>query len=476
MYPINLKSTKSQQYLIMIFAMSLVLSNICVSQTITFQKTIAGPSIEYFRSVIQTPDNGYIAAGTTNYGYLYIVRFDMYGDTIWTKQVNRDDAYCLIKTIDNNYVTCGGTGSFVKFDLNGNILINKPPLNGNFFTESILQLPDGRFFMCGADQSGPEHPYVVMLSPTGSVLWDSLYTEGIYSGFFWDAIVSGNSIVLTGYYSPTSPLTQNIFIMKIDFDGHKIFFNSGFSELYVWPRSIVESPSGKFIICGGFRDNEAFLAKYGSDGTFEWIKAYDTNFYGIPRSITLDPEGNYVYTGYVDSSETQQFVRIRKTDTNGVEIWKQKYGFQSNDQLSFDIKLTSDSGFVVVGYTAITQEDWYLLKTDKNGNLLPPIGIEPINGIIPQKFNLSQNYPNPFNPETSIKFDIPHSVGNGSDRPVRLLIYDVIGNEIAVVVNQKLSAGSYEVKFDGANLASGMYFYSLEVGSFKETKKMVLLK
>jgi hypothetical protein len=94
---------------------------------------------------------------------------------------------------------------------------------------------------------------------------------------------------------------------------------------------------------------------------------------------------------------------------------------------------------------------------------------------LPQNFSLSQNYPNPFYPITSIQYAI-------SNRQfVSLKVYDVLGNEIATLVNEEKPAGSYEVEFishsgNGRNLTSGLYFYQLTAGEFIQTKKMVLLK
>ncbi|MCH8034250.1 MAG: T9SS type A sorting domain-containing protein [Bacteroidetes bacterium] len=88
----------------------------------------------------------------------------------------------------------------------------------------------------------------------------------------------------------------------------------------------------------------------------------------------------------------------------------------------------------------------------------------------PKKFILSQNYPNPFNPITSIKYLIPEISF------VTMEVYDVLGNEIATLVNEEKPAGSYEVIFDARNLSSGTYFYKIQAGTFVETKKMVLLR
>jgi len=85
-------------------------------------------------------------------------------------------------------------------------------------------------------------------------------------------------------------------------------------------------------------------------------------------------------------------------------------------------------------------------------------------------FHLFSNYPNPFNPTTKIKFQIPET------GITILKIYDVLGNEVTVLINEEESAGSYEVEFNGTGLPSGIYFYQLKAGNYVATKKMILLK
>jgi hypothetical protein len=91
------------------------------------------------------------------------------------------------------------------------------------------------------------------------------------------------------------------------------------------------------------------------------------------------------------------------------------------------------------------------------------------NGLI-EDFILGQNYPNPFNPSTSIEYVVP---GNEF---ISLKVYDVLGNEIATLVNEEKSSGSYQVKFDATGIPSGVYFYKLNAGEFSQTKKMILMK
>ena len=96
----------------------------------------------------------------------------------------------------------------------------------------------------------------------------------------------------------------------------------------------------------------------------------------------------------------------------------------------------------------------------------------------PDIFSLEQNYPNPFNPTTKIKYSIPTVTLRQaqSDNWVTLKVYDVLGNEITTLVNERKPAGNYEVEFSGNDLPSGVYFYQLKAGSFIQTKKMILLR
>jgi hypothetical protein len=89
---------------------------------------------------------------------------------------------------------------------------------------------------------------------------------------------------------------------------------------------------------------------------------------------------------------------------------------------------------------------------------------------------LYQNYPNPFNPITTIKFAVPLNKGGERGLSVHLAVYDILGREITVLVNESLKPGTYEVTWEASNYASGVYFYKLLTNEFSETKRMVLIK
>jgi hypothetical protein len=128
-----------------------------------------------------------------------------------------------------------------------------------------------------------------------------------------------------------------------------------------------------------------------------------------------------------------------------------------------DSKLLNDMVWFLIG----TQQYEYgtLLKTANNGGLhVKESEIEP------DEFYLYQNYPNPFNPFTVIKFELPAAEN------VILRIYDILGREVTVLLNEFRQAGIHEIKFDGNSFPAGVYFYEVKSNSYTDVKKMLLLK
>ena len=95
--------------------------------------------------------------------------------------------------------------------------------------------------------------------------------------------------------------------------------------------------------------------------------------------------------------------------------------------------------------------------------------------LIPKTYCLYPAYPNPFNPTTTVKYEIPGQTRNNNIN-VALKVYDTLGREVATLVNERLQPGYYEVEFNAADLASGVYYYRISAGTFIQTKKMIVLK
>ncbi|MEO8512145.1 MAG: T9SS type A sorting domain-containing protein [Ignavibacteria bacterium] len=168
-------------------------------------------------------------------------------------------------------------------------------------------------------------------------------------------------------------------------------------------------------------------------------------------------------------------------------IWGLNYSTGTGYWTNF-MPVSGDTVGNISSFAAVTGVDsnyFYLFGGFKNPNILntaqkysftnpPPIGIIHNNNIA-RSFRLYQNYPNPFNPVTKIRFDIPQGV-KGQFSNVKLVICDLLGKIAAKYEYQGLKMGSYEIDFDGSNLASGIYFYTISDGVNSASKKMVIIK
>jgi hypothetical protein len=161
--------------------------------------------------------------------------------------------------------------------------------------------------------------------------------------------------------------------------------------------------------------------------------------------------------------------------------------FLGTSATSGSIKKTTDNGATWSDMTTVGLTGWFDISAQNNGGFInayavagdgsvvklptnTPVGIDPGNTSIPNTFALEQNYPNPFNPSTSIKYSVPVA-GN-----VTVKIYNSLGVEVMTVVNKNHTVGNYVENVDMSGFSSGVYFYTLTAGDFKETKKMMLVK
>ncbi|MCW9096491.1 MAG: T9SS type A sorting domain-containing protein [Ignavibacteriaceae bacterium] len=197
-----------------------------------------------------------------------------------------------------------------------------------------------------------------------------------------------------------------------------------------------------------FVDNAPILAYNLASGNIDTVRNTNIN---EPDAICRDLNGNYYITSFADNIV---------------------YRFDSNFAFNPEIISTGHSEPSGIGYN---MSDNIIGVTNYNINRVDLINLSPNNldfqlNNTPIDFVLFQNYPNPFNPTTKINFQIPELSF------VTLKIYDVLGNEIAALVNEEKVGGSYEVEFNATGLPSGIYFYQLTVSENITIKKMVLLK
>jgi hypothetical protein len=160
---------------------------------------------------------------------------------------------------------------------------------------------------------------------------------------------------------------------------------------------------------------------------------------------------NSITTNGIISAQGKSDVNFKCVVPNGLPAYPRIYAVIDQGNAITEIHENNNKGFNVLGANQVSDND------DDNY-------------ILPDKYTLYQSFPNPFNPSTTIKYSVP--IGD----IVNIKIYDILGKEVATLVNEYNTAGTYNVEFNGSKFASGVYFYQLQAGSFVETKKMILLK
>jgi photosystem II stability/assembly factor-like uncharacterized protein len=207
-----------------------------------------------------------------------------------------------------------------------------------------------------------------------------------------------------------------------------------------------------------------------------------------PYIIALAIDGNRIYAGTVDSGmyistnngNTWQRSELNNRSIKCIELYGKNVfagtfsGFytSSNNGTTWAAK---SEGLTNPFINALLIKGNYIYAATYGAGvykrpLSELMGIYIISTEVPAKYDLSQNYPNPFNPTTNIKFSIPVS------GYTTLNVYDPGGKLISTLVNSELNAGTYEADFDGSNIASGIYFYTLSSGNYIKTNKMILVK
>ncbi len=184
---------------------------------------------------------------------------------------------------------------------------------------------------------------------------------------------------------------------------------------------------------------------------------------------------SHIAYNWQSSMDSLHFVeQLMIPDGNGTEFWQKSTAPSAGEQVQHTVTFDIPNDVVKENCELIafvqdddTKEIMVAAKVDL-GN--PPSAVEQVDAVVPSAFRLLQNTPNPFNPTTTIRYQIPVAA------QVELTLYDVNGKKIKDLVNAPQAAGTYEYRLDASNLASGVYFYTLKAGQYRESKKMILLR
>ncbi|HSW55158.1 MAG TPA: T9SS type A sorting domain-containing protein [Ignavibacteriaceae bacterium] len=506
-------------------------------------KTFGGAGNDRAANVDQTNDNGYAIFGTTNsYGNggddFLLWKTDSLGNTEWFKTyggITNEKANEGQQLSEGTYIIVGdsvGQNTYawiIKTDENGNFIwgrtIGTPTSGYQFSGRSVQQTNDGGFAMSGLHVR-PIFPGSSVLeycfykiSSTGNLMFYRTY--GSYLGV-WSVIIrklsDGNFILGGSVRDIYGGDPEKPWILKIDQYGNIIWdkvISISQNPAIVTSIDPTNDNGFAFTVYAAMGQNIS-LFKCDENGNLNWEKIIGGS--GVDDAYSIQPtdDSGYIVTGRTNSFGAGDFdvwllkfkynppPEITVTIPNGGEHWMMwdtvqvEWTATGVDSVKIELSLSDGIDWMTVAESVLNTGtfDWFvqtpftswycLMKISDAGDstifdisdttftidMFP--SVEDSSGLFPDKFALMQNYPNPFNPVTSIQYAV------NSRQFVMLKVYDVLGNEIATLVNEEKQPGIYQVEFSPESSikypASGIYFYQLKAGGFIETKKMVFMK
>ncbi len=446
-----------------------------------------GTDSDHGQFVEQTSDDGYIITGwTKSFGAglndNWLIKTNSMGDTIWTRIYGGsqdENSSCVRQTSDGGYILFTETYSFspvywqvwlIKTDESGDTSWTKL-IGGSrhYFVESGQEIEGKGYIFAGytkASGAGQEDIWVVKTDTLGETIWTKTYggSQGDLSTCI-EQTDDGGYII--------SALTKSFgsgdydgWLIKADTTGDstwsKVYGGTNDDQIYY----VQQTSDGGFILAGrtksfGYTDNysNVWLIKTDASGDSMWMKTYGGPGNDYAESVQQTSDGGYIVGG-----QTSTGAWIIKTDSAGDTLWTKSLGWGTGGH----IQQTGDGGyiFLVEDFSTSSLQDVWLVKIASDLTKIDANKVMPF----PETFLLKQNYPNPCNPSTTIEFTLSKS------EFTTLKVYNLLGKKVSTLISKKLNQGNYTYTFDGKNLASGIYYYQLVAGDFREVKKMVLLR
>ncbi|HEX2787538.1 MAG TPA: T9SS type A sorting domain-containing protein [Ignavibacteria bacterium] len=479
-------------------------------------------------SCIGLDDSGYTyITGITDWGPsgCATIKYKPNGDSVWTRVLGSSSApvgsgVLIVDSLKNVYI--GGSLTLLKYNTNGVIQWERRDSLGGWHisTDAMMFDSSGYIMTTGVVvASGGFYCVVSKFEPqNGNLIWRSLYP--ILNGDVYAMSIDKNqNVVVCGKRGESfEPTYYDFFVLKFDHSGNFVWYRT-YTSTGQFTTDLaydVTTDDSCNVYATGVGDPggpfEIVTIKYDSSGTQKWIKTYSNSFGSIGSHVLLDKLGNVIVAGYNNGNDivikyandgSEMWTRLMpdgnyhpafaldtlnniyiasarargswgdlqvyKYNPNGILQWHLIYpGAGNTGQLPRDMIVdkngyvyTTGSGFGLGGGTGVKMSTFKISQVT---------GINILSENIPNKYSLSQNFPNPFNPTTRINFSIPNSGF------VSLKVYDMLGREVSVLVNEKLTAGEYSYDFDAGILQSGIYFYCFQANKFSKTNKMILLK
>ena len=378
--------------------------------------------------VQSTDDGGYIVLGgkssQNHMADIWLIKTDANGDTIWTKTFGdtlSEYGYSLQQTNDGGYIISGvRMRSWGYYSWLIDVWLVKTDINGD--TTWTKTIGDSAIGKNGNAEYGH---YVQQTSDGGYIIVGNKYTASTYE--------------------------EDIWLIKTDTNGDTVWTKTFGDTLSDYGIAVQQTDDGGYVVIGTKfiynQGNDIWLIKTDANGDTMWTKGFGR---GFVNQVGQTSDGGYILIGTKYSDIFEDDIWLIKTDTNGDTIWTKTLGNNQDDH-GVAVQQTDDGGYIAIGKNG-SGEIW-LIK------IAPDVTTtnEEMYSLI-DSYQSNQNYPNPFNPLTTIEFTLPKS------------------EFVELKVSNKLNQGNHTYTFDGKNLASGIYYYQLVAGEYREVKKMILIK
>jgi hypothetical protein len=367
------------------------------SSEIIFNKTFGGSGEDVARSVQQTSDGRYIAAGwTTSFGAgasdFWLVKTDSNGNMMWNRTYggsSEDKAYSVQQTSDNGYIVAGTTTSYgaglvdfwlVKTDANGIVQWSRTYGGAGYdYASCVRQVNDGGFIVAGYTDSfgvGNSDFWLVKTDSNGIMQWNKTYGGVGSDKAFAVAQTANGGYAVVGETDSFGAGNLDVWLIKTDSSGNIMWNRTYGGASLDTARSVQETIDGGYVIAGwtssfGAGGSDFWLLKTDSSGYLQWNRTYGDTYDEEAYSVGMTSDQGYVIAGGMTSLYSLggwDFWQV-KTDVNGNMQWNQSNGGLYDDK-AYSVQQTSDGGYILAGSTesfGAGLADFWLTK-----NVAPP--------------------------------------------------------------------------------------------------------
>jgi sugar lactone lactonase YvrE len=437
-----------------------------------------------------------------------------------------DDSGYIYVTGESAYSSSDRLATTIKYDQTGAIRwMGNYPSDSSFNAgaNSIQLDNDGNLYVAGSPDLT-----VLKYSNSGMLLWDRTFRRDTSMvNVFAGCVVGANGdVYITGAVSEDCPegiCRFDAVTVKYDANGNRqwVRYYTEDTSSNEQPVAIAIDSQENIIVAGAGQGDRMFIVKYSPNGDELWVRRYEgASFYAFPHALAIDDDDNVIVAG-TTWNQAFDYYAVKYSPT-GTQLWFVEYNHDNVTRdfasgLAVDhegsVYVTGGSRFGFLGtITCVTVKfnssgdhvwtssfnrpdtgtgdygQWMFI--DSVGNVyVAGDGAGPINGLdyiaiklnqitvgvnepeqIPVDYVLHQNYPNPFNPSTVIRYQLPVTSF------ATLKVYNLLGQEVATLVNEVKQAGRHEVTWGAEGFPSGVYFYRLSASSFVETRKLMLVR